>query len=78
MNEVVNGVAERDVEIAVIARGTGWDFARTQGIPRRIEDAVDVALNGATREIDLGRVPLPRRGRARTRRAGSRTSRASA
>jgi len=56
VNEVANGVAQRDVEIAVIARGTGWDFARSQGIPRGIDDAVDVALNGTTREIDLGRV----------------------
>ena len=56
VNEVANGVAERDVDIAVIPRGTGWDFARSQGIPRRIEDAVDVALNGSRRAIDLGRV----------------------
>jgi YegS/Rv2252/BmrU family lipid kinase len=56
VNEVVNGVAERDVDIAVIARGTGWDFVRTYRIPRRIDDAVEVALNGATRTIDLGRV----------------------
>jgi diacylglycerol kinase (ATP) len=56
LNEVANGVAERDVEIAVIPRGTGWDFARSQGIPRRVADAVDVALNGSAREIDLGRV----------------------
>ena len=56
VNEVANGIAQRDVEIAVIARGTGWDFARSQRIPRRVDDAVDVALNGATREIDLGRV----------------------
>jgi YegS/Rv2252/BmrU family lipid kinase len=40
----------------VIPRGTGWDFARSQRIPRRVDAAVDVALNGATREIDLGRV----------------------
>jgi len=56
VNEVANGVAERDVEIAVIPRGTGWDFARSQGIPRSVEQAVDVALNGSTRAIDLGRV----------------------
>ena len=55
VNEVANGIARRDVEIAVIARGTGWDFARTYKIPRRIDAAVDVALNGATREIDLGK-----------------------
>ena len=56
VNEVVNGIAERDdVELAVIPRGTGWDFVRTYGIPRRLENAVEVALHGQTRVIDLGR-----------------------
>ncbi len=39
----------------MIPRGTGWDFVRTYKIPRRLEDAVRVALEGRTREIDLGR-----------------------
>jgi diacylglycerol kinase (ATP) len=57
VNEVVNGVAGRaGVEIAVIARGTGWDFARSLSLPHRAEDAIAVALNGRTRTIDLGRV----------------------
>ncbi|HEX3267005.1 MAG TPA: diacylglycerol kinase family protein [Gaiellaceae bacterium] len=57
VNEVVNGIAGRlDVEVAVIPRGTGWDFARTYRIPRRLEDAAEVALHGRTRTIDLGRV----------------------
>jgi diacylglycerol kinase (ATP) len=57
MNEVANGVAGMDnVELAVIARGTGWDFVRTYGIPRKVEDAAAVALDGETRSIDLGRV----------------------
>ena len=55
MNEVVNGIAGLDVELAVIPRGTGWDFVRTYGIPRKLEAAVEVALRGRTREIDLGR-----------------------
>lgn len=56
LNEVVNGIGGRlDVEVAVVARGTGWDFIRTYGIPRRIEDAAEVALRGAVRTIDLGR-----------------------
>ena len=56
VNEVVNGIAGReDVELAVIPRGTGWDFVRTYGIPRRLEAAVEVALRGRTRVIDLGR-----------------------
>jgi YegS/Rv2252/BmrU family lipid kinase len=57
VNEVVNGVAgEEGVEIAVLARGTGWDFVRTYGIPRDLEQAVDVALTGEIRTIDLGLV----------------------
>jgi len=56
VHEIVNGIAGLDVELAVIARGTGWDFVRTYGIPRKLERAVDVALNGRTREIDLGHV----------------------
>jgi diacylglycerol kinase (ATP) len=57
VNEVANGVAGREgVEIAVIARGTGWDFIRTYGIPHSTAGAIDVARTGRTREIDLGRV----------------------
>jgi diacylglycerol kinase (ATP) len=56
VHEVVNGVAQRDgVEVAAIPRGTGWDFARSLGLPRRLDDAVRVARSGKTRTIDLGR-----------------------
>jgi diacylglycerol kinase (ATP) len=55
VNEIANGIAGLEVELAVIPRGTGWDFVRTYRIPRKLEDAVEVALNGRTREIDLGR-----------------------
>ncbi len=56
VNEVVNGIAGRArVEVAVIARGTGWDFARSLGLPRRVDQAAGVALQGRTRTIDLGR-----------------------
>ncbi len=44
------------VELAVIARGTGWDFARSLGLSHKVDDAVAVALGGRTRAIDLGRV----------------------
>ena len=55
VNEVVNGLdAATDVELAVIPRGTGWDFARTFGIPNDLDGAIDVALDGTVREIDLG------------------------
>src|SRR6188508_3688466 len=56
VNEVATGLAGRkDVEIAVIPLGTGWDFVRTYGIPHKLDGAIDVALNGTTRTIDLGR-----------------------
>jgi diacylglycerol kinase (ATP) len=55
VNEVVQGLAGKQAELAIIPRGTGWDFARTYGIPRRLEAAVAVALQGHVRAIDLGR-----------------------
>ena len=57
VNEVANGLAGlgRQPEIAVVPRGTGWDFSRTFGIPRKIDDAVQIALEGDVRTIDLGR-----------------------
>ena len=56
VNEVVNGVAGTEAEIAVLPCGTGQDFGRTHGIPSRFDDAVRLALDGGTRTIDLGRV----------------------
>jgi YegS/Rv2252/BmrU family lipid kinase len=55
VNEVLNGVAgAAGVELAVIPRGTGWDFVRTFGIPRDLDAAVEIALHGDVREIDAG------------------------
>jgi YegS/Rv2252/BmrU family lipid kinase len=56
LNEVVNGIAGRDVDLAMIPLGTGMDFGRTYGIPTKFDDAVRVALEGETRTIDAGRV----------------------
>ena len=57
LHEVANGVVGRGgVELAVLMRGTGMDFARTYGIPTDPERAFDIALNGSAREIDVGRV----------------------
>jgi YegS/Rv2252/BmrU family lipid kinase len=55
--EVANGLVgvPDPPELAVIARGTGWDFVRTYDIPRKVEDAVAVALGTSVRAIDLGR-----------------------
>lgn len=59
VNEVVNGIGDLDlagVEVAVLPHGTGWDFVRTFGISRDLDHAIRTALEGAVREIDLGRV----------------------
>jgi diacylglycerol kinase (ATP) len=55
LNEVVNGIAGTDVELATIPLGTGMDFVRTFGIPKKFDDAVRVAANGSVRTIDAGR-----------------------
>ena len=56
VNEVANAIAGRDgVDLAVIPRGTGWDFARSQGLPRPVAEAAHAATSGAVRVIDLGR-----------------------
>jgi YegS/Rv2252/BmrU family lipid kinase len=56
LNEVVNGVAGLDAELAVLPAGTGMDFGRTHGIPKGFDEAVRVALEGTARPVDLGRV----------------------
>jgi diacylglycerol kinase (ATP) len=56
LHEVADGIVGRQVDVAVLMRGTGMDFARTYGIPTEPARAFDVALNGRTREIDVGRV----------------------
>src|SRR5215208_1804117 len=55
VHEVVNGIAGREgVELALVPRGTGWDFARTHGVPKRLEDALRIAKESEARPFDLG------------------------
>jgi diacylglycerol kinase (ATP) len=60
VNEAVNGLlavgAGKELELAVIARGTGTDFIRTFGIPTKLEEAIAVARDGVVRAIDAGQV----------------------
>jgi YegS/Rv2252/BmrU family lipid kinase len=58
INEIVNGLvaaAKPQVELAVVPRGTGDDFARTFEIPTDLESALAVAANGHARPVDIGR-----------------------
>ena len=58
VNEVANGLVALDERppLAIVPRGTGWDFVRTFGIQRNVEQAARVALARNEREIDLGLV----------------------
>src|SRR5438874_7913764 len=47
VHEVVNGIAGRTgVDLGIVPRGTGREFVRTYGIPRKREDALGTAKHG--------------------------------
>ena len=73
VNEVVNGFADEQGQplgapatLGVVERGTGGDFIRTHGIPKKVEGALRVLAEGRPRRIDVGRMTCQarRRGRA--------------
>ncbi|MDP2949414.1 MAG: diacylglycerol kinase family lipid kinase [Chloroflexota bacterium] len=55
INEAVNGLAGSDTPLAVIPAGTANVWAKEAGIPRRPVAALEVAIAGQARRIDLGR-----------------------
>jgi YegS/Rv2252/BmrU family lipid kinase len=63
LNEAVNGFFDADgtpinpaAELGVICRGTGCDFIKSLGIPKREDLALQRILSGSSRAIDVGRV----------------------
>ena len=56
VNAVVTGLAGRGVPLGLLPCGTGNLLARNLHLPLSLEDAVDLALTGAERTLDLGRV----------------------
>lgn len=60
LNEVVNGFMRassesRDrVSLGILPFGSGGDFARTIGMPRRFENALDALPRAEPRQIDIG------------------------
>jgi YegS/Rv2252/BmrU family lipid kinase len=68
VHESVNGLVgtdeAREVELAVLPRGTGKDFVRSLRIPRDLRAAIGVARNGRVRTIDVGRARFVASGRS--------------
>lgn len=56
VNEVVNGVRETDIPLAIIPAGSGNDFSRSVGIPNNFIDAWQTLLKGKIKKVDLGLV----------------------
>lgn len=58
INEVVNGLAEQEYRptLGIIPVGTTNDFARAIGVPRNIDGACNVILEGNSVPIDIGRI----------------------
>ncbi len=58
INEVVNGIAEKEYrpKLGIIPTGTTNDFARALQIPREIDAAVDIIVKGDTIPVDIGRM----------------------
>jgi YegS/Rv2252/BmrU family lipid kinase len=54
--EVITGLAGTEVPLAVVAQGTGNQVACNLGIPRDVEGAVEVAVNGVAAPMDLGQL----------------------
>ncbi len=58
INEVVNGLYAsggiKDSTLGIVSTGTGSDYIRTVGVPRRSEDACRCFLKPRKRTVDLG------------------------
>ena len=56
VGEVITGLAGTGVPLGIIPKGTGNQVAFNLGIPRSMEAAVDVVVNGVPTPMDLGQV----------------------
>jgi diacylglycerol kinase (ATP) len=53
---VIDAAAGASVALAVLPAGTANLFATNLGIPKDLEEAVKIGLNGSRRQLDVGRI----------------------
>jgi len=67
IHEIVNGLhqagANTEVTVGIINTGTGADYIRTLGVPRRYKEACECLLSSQRRTVDLGVVEYMKNGR---------------
>lgn len=63
INEAVNGFFEPDgtpiapeAELGIVCRGTGCDYIKSHGIPKREDEAIAVLKRGRSRAVDVGSI----------------------
>ena len=54
INEVINGIGESDIELAIIPVGTANVLAKALSVPMQIRDACRLAMRGEIIRLDLG------------------------
>jgi len=58
VNEVASGIIGSTAALAILPIGSGNDFNRIIGIPRKINLAIDTIISGTKKFIDLGKVKI--------------------
>jgi len=53
VNEVANGVVGSNIPLLVVRAGNGNDFARANGSPEDVGEALDLIFHGEVRSVDL-------------------------
>jgi diacylglycerol kinase (ATP) len=56
VNEVVSGIVGKKATIAILPIGSGNDYSKSIGMPKKIDHAIDVIINGTKELLDLGKV----------------------
>jgi len=56
INEVLSGIVGSEATLAFLPFGSGNDYNKNIGIPKKIDKAIDAIINGKKKLVDLGKV----------------------